>query len=135
VAYSVPISFTLVEDENPKTTQDVTATDVNGSINQVKVPLSSITTIVSKTDTGKKTVKLNINAAARPLYIIDGKEASDLTLIDPNMVESVSVVKDAAATSIYGPKGKNGVVVIATKKAKPAPATIVTPQKEPETKH
>lgn len=133
VAYSVPISFTLVDDENPKTTQEVTATDVNSGINQVKVPLSSITTIVSRTDTGKKVFKLNINAAARPLYIIDGKEASDVSLIDPNTVESISVLKDASAS--YGPKGKNGVVVIATKKIKVAPAAIATPQKEPETKH
>ncbi|ASU32256.1 TonB family protein [Mucilaginibacter xinganensis] len=130
VAYSVPISFTLVDDDSPKSTQELTVTDANGAVNQ-KVPLSSITSIVSKTDTGKKAFKFNVSAAGRPLYLIDGKEASDISLIDPNAIESIAVFKDVSATSIYGSRGKNGVVLLTMKKPQPS----LPLKKEPEAKH
>lgn len=51
------------------------------------------------------------------LYIIDGKEASvdHFQGMDPNNIESISVLKDASATSLYGEKAKDGVVLINTK--------------------
>jgi TonB family protein len=52
-----------------------------------------------------------------PLIIIDGKEVDvDLKSIDPNTIENVSVLKDESATSVYGDKGKDGVIVIKTRK-------------------
>ncbi len=66
-----------------------------------------------------------------PLYVIDGVvvgKGSDnaslmeswnpLSSIDPNAVESVSVLKDASATALYGSRGANGVILITTKKGK-----------------
>ncbi|SFD01515.1 vWA domain-containing protein [Flavobacterium phragmitis] len=52
-----------------------------------------------------------------PLYIIDGvpAKANQMAKINPNDIDNVSVLKDQAATSIYGSKASNGVVVIATK--------------------
>jgi len=55
----------------------------------------------------------------QPLYIIDGKEVKEVKSInemDPNPIESVTVLKDASAVSIYGERGKNGVIIITTKK-------------------
>lgn len=53
-----------------------------------------------------------------PLYVIDGVPVSDgsLSYINPNDVESISVLKDASATAIYGARGANGVVMVTTKK-------------------
>lgn len=48
-----------------------------------------------------------------PLVIVDGMEQS-LTDIDPNQVKSMSVLKDAASTSLYGSRGANGVIIIET---------------------
>jgi TonB-dependent SusC/RagA subfamily outer membrane receptor len=56
---------------------------------------------------------------AKPLYIIDGKEAEGIENIDKESIKSISVIKDAAANSKYGDKGKNGVIIITTKKATP----------------
>lgn len=54
-----------------------------------------------------------------PLYIIDGVPTKDgINQISPNDIESISVLKDAAAASIYGARASNGVVVITTKKGK-----------------
>ncbi len=53
-----------------------------------------------------------------PLYIIDGIQG-DINSLDPNDIESISILKDAGSASIYGAQAANGVVVITTKKGVP----------------
>jgi TonB-dependent starch-binding outer membrane protein SusC len=63
----------------------------------------------------------SITAGSSPLYVVDGiplVEGSRLASLDPNNIETVSVLKDADATSIYGSRGANGVILITTKKGK-----------------
>lgn len=62
----------------------------------------------------------SINAGVSPLFIMDGIaiSASDFSAINPSDIESVSVLKDASSTSIYGARAANGVVVITTKRGK-----------------
>lgn len=52
-----------------------------------------------------------------PLYIIDGVPVEDLSLLNPNDISSLAVLKDASASAIYGGRAQNGVIVISTKKA------------------
>lgn len=62
-----------------------------------------------------------ISASSEPLIVLDGiplERGISLSSIDPNTVESVDVLKDAAAASIYGSRGSNGVVLITTKQGK-----------------
>lgn len=60
----------------------------------------------------------SLNTNNQPLYVINGKisDSKAFSNLNPNTIESVSVLKDAAATSMYGSKASNGVVVIKTKK-------------------
>ncbi|RDC65512.1 SusC/RagA family TonB-linked outer membrane protein [Adhaeribacter pallidiroseus] len=51
-----------------------------------------------------------------PLYVVDGFVGADFTTVNPNDIETIQVLKDAASTSIYGSRGANGVVIITTKK-------------------
>jgi TonB-linked SusC/RagA family outer membrane protein len=61
----------------------------------------------------------SINAANDPLYVIDGAPYSgNISNINMDDVESISVLKDAASTALYGSRGSNGVVIITTKKGK-----------------
>ncbi|WP_027078066.1 TonB-dependent receptor plug domain-containing protein, partial [Maribacter antarcticus] len=53
-----------------------------------------------------------------PLYIIDGVPSTDPGNINPNDIESLQVLKDASAASIYGSRAANGVIIITTKKGK-----------------
>ena len=53
----------------------------------------------------------------KPLYIIDGVEG-DINSLNPYDIESIQVLKDAGAYSIYGVRGANGVIVVTTKKGK-----------------
>jgi TonB-linked SusC/RagA family outer membrane protein len=55
---------------------------------------------------------------ASPLIVIDGTQGGSLANINPNDIESISVLKDAGATAIYGVAGGNGVVLVTTKKGK-----------------
>jgi len=70
----------------------------------------------------------NKNGTLKPLYIIDGVRAteSDVKNIKPDDIESISVLKDASATSTYGEDGKNGVILITSKKAKKAESKEIT---------
>jgi TonB-linked SusC/RagA family outer membrane protein len=57
----------------------------------------------------------SINAGQNPLILVDNVEMS-LDAIDPNNIESISVLKDAAAAAIYGARAANGVILITTKR-------------------
>ena len=61
----------------------------------------------------------SINGNTEPLYIVDGVQmtSANFRSINPNDIDNITVLKDAGATSIYGNRGANGVIVITTKKA------------------
>ncbi|SKC86065.1 SusC/RagA family TonB-linked outer membrane protein [Ohtaekwangia koreensis] len=59
----------------------------------------------------------SIYGSSAPLVLIDGY-TGDMNSISPNDIESIDVLKDASASAIYGTRGKNGVILITTKKAK-----------------
>ena len=62
---------------------------------------------------------------SQPLMIVDGVERSFMSL-DPNEIESISVLKDASATAVYGVRGANGVILVTTKRGKYGKAKIST---------
>jgi TonB-linked SusC/RagA family outer membrane protein len=68
----------------------------------------------------------SITQDSSPLYVIDGVpiESPDNNMIDPANIESISVLKDASATAIYGSRGGNGVIVITTKRGVKGPSKV-----------
>ncbi|SRX73447.1 TonB-dependent receptor [Aequorivita antarctica] len=91
----------------------------------------------SGTPGGQMSVRIrgltSISGSSQPLYIIDGipvttgdfgqigysgQGSSALTDLNPNDIESISILKDASATAIYGARGSNGIVLITTKRGK-----------------
>lgn len=81
----------------------------------------------------------SITASSEPLYVIDGipiqagslatndndgASSNIMASINPNDIESISVLKDAASTTIYGSRGANGVILITTKQGRSGKATI-----------
>ena len=61
---------------------------------------------------------INNPDGATPLYIIDGITRTNMNDISADDIESLQVLKDAAATSIYGSRGSNGVIIVSTKSGK-----------------
>ncbi len=67
----------------------------------------------------------SMSASSAPLYVVDGMPYDgSISDINPNDVESMSVLKDAAASAIYGARGANGVVLITTKRATTQDAVV-----------
>ena len=70
----------------------------------------------------------SINSGVAPLYILDGAaiSSSEFNSITPSDIESISVLKDASSTSIYGARASNGVIVITTKRGRMADKPTIT---------
>lgn len=81
-------------------------------------------TIVQSSDPNGGTNSINLrgastlNGSTAPLYVVDGIPGVDLSLIAPDDIESIDVLRDASATAIYGSKAANGVIIVTTKKGK-----------------
>lgn len=67
----------------------------------------------------------SINASNDPLWVVDGVPYDgDLNNLNPNDIETMTVLKDAASNALYGARGANGVVIITTKKARSREAVV-----------
>ncbi|MDR6561954.1 MULTISPECIES: TonB-dependent receptor [unclassified Arcicella] len=60
----------------------------------------------------------SINASSDPLYVVDGYPVGNDLFINPNDIESIDILKDAASAAIYGSRASGGVVLITTKRGK-----------------
>lgn len=58
----------------------------------------------------------SINSGSSPLIVVDGIPGVDINTVNPNDIQSMEILKDAASTAIYGSTGANGVILISTKK-------------------
>ncbi len=82
--------------------------------------------------------QVSVSAGSDPLYVVDGFPITgNIGNLNPDEIEDISVLKDAASTSLYGSRAANGVVLITTKSAKPGKTTVgfsayVGTQKVPE---
>jgi len=59
-----------------------------------------------------------VNSPGAPFYVIDGMPGADINSVAPDDIASIDVLKDAAATAIYGNRAANGVIMITTKKGR-----------------
>ena len=66
------------------------------------------------------------NGASDPLYVVDGLKVSNIDYLEPNAIEHIEVLKDAASAAIYGAEAGNGVVLITTKGGGKSEHTKVT---------
>lgn len=116
--------------------------DLTGSVGQVKVeeitkaPVTSfeealagrVAGVQVTSNSGQPGDEINITIRGgnsitqsnAPLYVVDGFPIEDFNAnsINPDEIESISVLKDASATAIYGTRGANGVIILETKKGK-----------------
>lgn len=66
----------------------------------------------------------SINAGSEPLYVVDGVPTTDTRSINPSDVDTITILKDASSTAIYGAQGSNGVVLITTKRGTTSKLTV-----------
>lgn len=91
------------------------------TMGRIQGQVSGVTVTTSNTPGGDATVRVRglgtINDA-NPLYIIDGVPSGPGNNLNPNDIESISVLKDASSAAIYGTRGANGVIIITTKRGR-----------------
>lgn len=69
--------------------------------------------------------QMSVSGGSDPLYVVDGFPISgDISNINPDEIQAISILKDAASTSLYGSRAANGVVLITTKKGKPGQTNV-----------
>ncbi|WP_461100182.1 SusC/RagA family TonB-linked outer membrane protein [Spirosoma luteolum] len=103
---------------NTKDLLSIPATDV---AQQLQGRVAGVTVTNDATPGGSATVRIRGFGTIGnndPLYIIDGVPTQNLGTINQNDIETIQVLKDASASSIYGSRAANGVVIITTKKGK-----------------
>jgi TonB-linked SusC/RagA family outer membrane protein len=88
--------------------------------NAIAGKLSGVLTIQLRGEPGNNQASIYIRGVSswngsQPLVLVDGVER-DFTLINPNEINTISVLKDASATAVFGAKGANGVIVVTTKR-------------------
>ena len=116
VWYMVPVTFTL-SSKIPETKQEQQVSPTGEETKSTK----DIIVVGYKegiSPAGPLKIQNTDGSPANPLFIIDGKQGDRqmLETIDPNNIESISVLKDESATAAYGEKGKNGVIILTLKK-------------------
>lgn len=91
--------------------------------------LPGLTAIQTSGQPGSDAVNLYLRGLgtlndASPLILIDGVPRDNISKIDPNEVESISILKDASATAVFGVRGANGVVIVTTRRGQPGKARL-----------
>ncbi len=91
--------------------------------------LPGLTTVQTSGQPGSDVVNLYLRGVgtlndASPLILIDGVPRTNISKMDPNEVESVSILKDASATAVFGVRGANGVILITTRRGQAGKAEL-----------
>ena len=128
VAYGVQKKVTVTGAISSVNSEDLVRTSVGSVNNVLGGQLSGVTTVQYSGEPGSDAAEIFVRGKATwgdsaPLIQVDGVERT-MADIDPNEIESVTVLKDASATAVFGVRGANGVVLITTKRGSEGKAKI-----------
>ena len=101
--------------------KDLQAVPATTFAQQLQGRASGVTIVNDATPGGNATVRIRGFGTIGnndPLYVIDGTPTENQGNLNPNDIETIQILKDASASSIYGSRAANGVVIITTKKGK-----------------
>ena len=123
VGYGAQKKVSVVGAISTVTTKDLVQSPASNISNALAGRLTGLTTVQNTGQPGKDDASLYIRGRstwvnASPLFIVDGVERESFTQVDANEIESISILKDASATAVYGVRGANGVLIITTKHGK-----------------
>jgi TonB-linked SusC/RagA family outer membrane protein len=97
------------------TGEELTVTKNTNVQNMMTGKLPGLRVVQQTSEPGQFTNEMDIRGFGSPLLVVDGVPRGDLPRMDPNDIESISILKDASA-AVYGVRAANGVVLITTKK-------------------
>lgn len=124
VAYGTQSKASLTGALSTIDTKDLIKAPVASVTNVLAGALPGVSTVQTTGQPGKDAAAIYVrgagslnNASSKPLILVDGVER-DFSQIDPNEIESLSILKDASATAVFGVRGANGVVLVTTRRGK-----------------
>lgn len=128
VAYGVQKKVTMTGAVASVKADDILRTPVGSVSNVLGGQMTGLTTVQYSGEPGADAADIFVRGKATwadssPLVQVDGVERS-MTDIDPNEIESITVLKDASATAVFGIRGANGVILITTKRGKEGRAKV-----------
>jgi TonB-linked SusC/RagA family outer membrane protein len=131
VGYGTQKKATLTGAVASVTSAQIADRPVTGLTNALEGTMSGVTIISNNGQPGRDEGSINIRGIGTlnntdPLIVIDGviSDVYDMNNVNPEDVDNISVLKDAASASIYGDRAANGVIVITTKKGEKGTAVI-----------
>jgi len=121
VAYGVQKKATVTGSISTIDSKEITKSSAPNVAAALAGKLPGLTTIQTNGAPGKDEVELFLRGAAtsnetKPLILVDGIPRESIREIDANEIETISVLKDASATAVFGVRGANGVILITTKR-------------------
>jgi len=128
VAYGVQKKVTMTGAISSIKGEELMKTPIGSVGNLLGGQLTGVTTVQYSGEPGSDAAEIFVRgkatwADASPLIQVDGVERS-MNDIDPSEIESITILKDASATAVFGVRGANGVVLITTKRGKEGKAKI-----------
>jgi len=128
VAYGTQKKVTVTGALSSIKSEDLVRTPVSSVNNVLAGQLSGVSTVQFSGEPGSDAAEIFVRGKAtwvdaKPLIQVDGVER-EMWDIDPNEIESVTVLKDASATAVFGVRGANGVVLITTKRGQEGKARV-----------
>ena len=117
VGYGVKKKQTLTGAVSAVNTKDIVSTKNESLQNMLTGKIAGLRVVQNSSEPGAFNTSMDIRGLGNPLVIIDGIPRDNMARVDPEDVESISVLKDASA-SIYGVRAANGVILVTTKRGK-----------------
>ena len=128
VAYGTQKKVSVTGAVSSVSTKDLKQSPSANFLGTLSGRLPGLVTVQNSGQPGAEAIAFYLRGAgttnnSSPLILIDGVPRDNITTIDPNEVATVSILKDASATAVFGVRGANGVILITTKRG-----TSETPQ-------
>ncbi len=123
VGYGIQSKETVIGSISAITNKSIISVPVSNITQALAGKLSGVEIIQSSGEIGRDEAEIYIRGQAtygdsKPLVVVDGIIRDAFAQIDPNEIETISILKDASATAVYGVKGANGVIIVTTKRGK-----------------
>lgn len=121
VAYGTQSKVSVTGSVSSIKTDEIKQAPAPNLVSTLTGRLPGLTTIQSSGMPGEEDFNMYLRGISttndqNPLILIDGVPRDNISMLDPNEIESVSVLKDASSTAVFGVRGANGVILITTKK-------------------
>jgi len=131
IGYGTQKKIDLTGSVSVVSSKDFEKTPVTDALDAMQGKVAGVTIVSNSGEPGaEKEIRIrgvqSWGASTTPLYVIDGVILDNMNSLSPNDIESISILKDAASSAIYGARAANGVVLITTKRGSRSAAPIIT---------